>query len=131
VSVQVAFEYAIVRVVPRVERGEAMNVGVVMFARSAGFLGCAIAFDAARARAFAPTLDTDAIAEHLAAFQAIADGDQRAGPIACFPQSERFHWLVAPRSTTLQVSATHAGLTCDPQATLKELLARLVVPDVG
>jgi len=128
VSARVAFEYAILRVVPRVERGEALNVGVILFAREAAYLGCRTNLDESRLRAFAPALDLACLGAHLAAIQAIADGARDAGPIARFSASERFHWLTAPRSTVLQVSPVHGGLTSDPATTLAHLFQSLVLP---
>lgn len=122
----VPFDYAIVRVVPRVEREEFVNVGVVVHAPTRGFLGCALQLDRARLAAFAPTLDLDALARHLEAFRAVCDGDPNAGPIARMPMSERFHWLVASRSAVLQTSPVHGGVCEDPAAALRELLARRV-----
>ena len=126
-SAPVAFEYAILRVVPRVERGEALNVGVILFARQASFLGCALHLDEARLKAFAPSLDPACLRDHLDAIAAVADGRPEGGPIARLPASERFHWLVAPRSASLQVSAPHGGLTSDPGATLQRLFETLVL----
>lgn len=127
-SARVAFEYAILRVVPRVERGEALNVGVILFAREAAYLGCRIDLDEPRVRAFAPGLDLACLGAHLDAIQAVATGQRDAGPIAVMPASERFHWLTAPRSTVLQVSPVHGGLTTDPAATLDHLFQTLVLP---
>jgi hypothetical protein len=122
------FEYAVVRVVPRVEREEFVNVGVVLFARSAGFLGCEIALDADRLRALAPAapLDAAAVEAHLQAMREVCAGDAAAGPIARLPPSERFHWLIAPRSTAIQVSPAHAGVSDDPAAALHRLFQALV-----
>jgi len=120
------FDYAIVRVVPRVEREEFINVGVIVHAPTRGFLGCALHLDRGRLAALAPGLDPDALARHLAAFQAVCDGAPDAGPLARLPPGERFYWLVAPRSAALQTSAVHGGLCEDPAAALRELLARRV-----
>ncbi len=122
----VPFDYAIVRVVPRVEREEFVNVGVIVHAPTRGFLGCALRLERGRLEAFAPGLDLDALARHLAAFRAVCDGEAGAGPIAGLPMSERFHWLVAPRSAALQTSPVHGGVCEDPAAALSELLARRV-----
>jgi hypothetical protein len=120
------FQYAIVRVVPRVERGEFVNAGVVLFCRPQRFLAARVALDEARLLALAPDIDLDAVRGHLDALCRIADGDAAAGPIAALPPSERFHWLVAPASTIIQASPVHTGLTDDPGGELERLLARLV-----
>lgn len=122
-----AFSYAIVRVVPRVERGERLNVGVVLFARQhGGFLAMRAALDEARLAALAPDLDPAALRPHLDALCAVAAGDPAAGALARLPPSERFGWLVAPSSTVLQPSEVHTGMTDDPSATLERLFAELV-----
>jgi hypothetical protein len=123
------FEYAIVRVVPNVERGEFLNTGVILFCREQGFLAARVVLDAARLRALAPTVDTaarSAIATHLAAIPGIAAGEPDAGPLARLSQPERFHWLVAPRSTMIQISEVHSGLCHDPAAALDRLFDELV-----
>jgi hypothetical protein len=120
------FQYAIVRVVPRVERGECLNAGVVLFCRPRRFLAAQVALDEARLRALAPDVDLDAVRTHLEALRRIAAGDAAAGPIAALPPSERFHWLVAPASTIIQCSPVHTGLTDDPEHELEHLLDRLV-----
>jgi len=122
-----AFSYAILRVVPRVERGERLNVGVVVFARQHdGFLGMRAELDEARLAALAPDLDAAAVRPHLDALCAVAAGDPAAGPLASLEPSERFGWLVAPSSTVLQPSEVHTGVTADPAATLERLFAELV-----
>ena len=120
------FQYAIVRVVPRVERGECVNAGVVLFCRPRRFLAARVALDEARVLALAPDVDLEAVRGHLDAFARIAAGDPQAGPIAALPPSERFHWLVAPSSTVIQCSPVHTGLTDDPPGELERLVARLV-----
>ena len=120
------FQYAIVRVVPRVERGECLNAGVVLFCRPRKFLDARIALDEERLRALAPDADLAAIRAHLDAFARVAAGDPAAGPIAALPASERFHWLVAPSSTMIQCSPVHTGLSDDPAGELDQLVARLV-----
>ena len=122
------FDYAIVRVVPRVEREEFVNAGVIVFARTLDYLACACALDPARVRALDPGVELDAIARHLAAVEAICRGDAAGGPVAAWPRPDRFHWLVAPRSTLIQTSPVHTGMTEDPAATLADLLARRVAP---
>ena len=120
------FQYAIVRVVPRVERGECVNAGVVLFCRPRRFLAARAALDEQRVRAIASDVDVAAVRGHLDAFCRIAAGDAAAGPIAALPPSERFHWLVAPSSTIIQCSPVHTGLTDDPAAELDHLVERLV-----
>jgi hypothetical protein len=120
------FQYAIVRVVPRVERGECVNAGVVLFCRPRRFLAARLALDEARLLALAPDADLAAVRGHLAALARIAAGDAEAGPIAALPASERFHWLVAPSSTVIQCSPVHTGLTDDPEGELDRLVAQLV-----
>lgn len=120
------FQYAIVRVVPRVERGESLNVGVILLCRPRRFLGARIHLDQARLGAFAPDLDQQLLRPHLEAVERIARGDPAAGPIARLGLAERFHWLVAPASTIIQPSEVHTGLCEDPAAELDHLMATLV-----
>jgi hypothetical protein len=120
------FQYAIVRVVPRVERGERLNAGVILLSRPKRFLAARTALDADRVRALAPDCDPDAVRPYLEAIERIAAGDPAAGPIARLTQAERFHWLVAPSSTVIQPSEVHTGLTADPAAELDSLFAELV-----
>ena len=124
-----AFQYAIIRVLPRVERGECLNVGVVLMCRPRRYLGARIALDETRLAAFAPGLDPATIRPHLDAIERIAAGDPTAGPIARLDQAERFHWLVAPASTIIQASDVHSGLCDDPAAELDHLVATLVEND--
>jgi hypothetical protein len=120
------FQYAIIRVVPRVERGECLNAGVVLLCRPKRFLAARIGLDAARLQALAPGVDPVTIEEHLAAIERVAAGDPEAGPIARLGQGERFHWLVAPSSTVIQPSEVHTGLCEDPAVELDHLFERLV-----
>ena len=120
------FQYAMVRVIPDVERGECLNAGVIVFCRPRRFLAARMALDTARLRALAPGVDLEAVQAHLDAVERIAAGDPAAGPIAALPASERFHWLVAPASTIIQPSPVHTGLTEDPEGELDRLLRRLV-----
>jgi hypothetical protein len=122
------YSYALIRVVPRVERGELLNVGVVLFARERNFLQAAVELDSNRLHALAPDLDLDGVRRHLQIFQWIADGTQAGGPVAALPASERFHWLVAPRSTVIQTSPVHVGRSPHPEQVLEELMAELVRP---
>jgi hypothetical protein len=127
-AADVAFDYAAVRVVPHVERGEFVNVGVILSAPSRRFLECALRFDPARLLALAAEADVAAVARHLEALRAVCAGDPAAGPVAALSQRQRFHWLVAPRSTVIQVSPVHTGLCDDPAVALARLLDALV-PD--
>jgi Protein of unknown function (DUF3037) len=120
------FQYAIIRVVPRVERGECLNAGVVMLCRPRRFLAAKVGLDEARLRALAPDADPATILPHLAAIERIAAGDPSAGPIAGLTAAERFHWLVAPSSTVIQLSEVHTGLCEDPAEELDHLYERLV-----
>ena len=122
----VAFSYAVVRVVPRVEREEFVNVGVIVFCAERRYLGCRLLPDPARLRALAPELDTTEIWRHLEGLRAVCEGEPTAGPVAAMSPSERFHWLVAPRNTSIQTSAVHAGIADDPAATLTRLFETLV-----
>ena len=121
-----AFDYAVLRVVPRVDREEFVNAGVILFAPTEGFLGCELAWDARRLAALAPDADTAEITRHLDSFRDICAGAPAGGPIARLPPSERFHWLVAPRSTVIQTSPVHAGLAEDPRAALRRLVETMV-----
>ncbi len=120
------FQYALLRVVPRVERGEQMNAGVVLFARRLGFLEAKVWHDADRLRALAPDADPEPLARQLAALARVAAGDPDAGPVAALPQSERFSWIVAPSSTAIQPSPVHMGLCGEPAETLARLFRELV-----
>ncbi len=123
------YRYAIVRVVPRVERGECINVGVVLFSRERRFLAARVELDANRLRALAPDVDAERLRGHLRTFVAIGDGAEAVGgPLAALPPSERFHWLTAPRSTIVQTSPAHEGVAADLAAALDDLLTRYVRP---
>jgi hypothetical protein len=121
-----AFSYAIIRVVPRVERGEGFNAGVVLFCRQLGFLAASVGLDERRLAVLAPDLAPHTVRPQLEAIVRIAAGDPAGGPIAELPASERFGWIVAPASTIIQPSAVHTGLCDDPQATLGTLFNELV-----
>jgi hypothetical protein len=125
------FSYAILRLVPRVERGERFNVGVVLFCRQLGFLGLKVALDDARLAALAPDVRASEVRDHLSALVRVAEGNPAAGAIASMPPSDRFGWLVAPSSTIIQPSEVHTGLCEDPEATLDALFAKLVAPLPG
>lgn len=107
-----SFDYAILRVVPRVERQEFMNAGVLVFCLEKRYLAARIRLDRDRLKALWPDADSDLVSRHLEAVERICAGDQTAGPIALLPLRERFHWLVSPRSTIIQPSPVHTGL-CD------------------
>ncbi len=120
------FAYAILRVVPRVERGERLNAGVVLFCRQRDFLGARVKLDERRLEALAPGLAMADVRGQLEALVRVAAGEPAAGPIAALPASERFGWLVAPSSTIIQPSEVHTGLSDDPAETLHALFAELV-----
>jgi len=120
------FEYAIVRVVPRVERGEGLNAGIILMCRPMRYLGARTELDEALLVAMSPDCDPEIVRSHLAAIEAIAAGEAGAGPIAALPMPERFHWLVSPSSTVIQAGEVHTGLTADPAATLDHLFRTLV-----
>jgi hypothetical protein len=126
VSVRKAFDYAVLRAVPRVEREEFVNAGVILHAPAADFLAAHVGLDDARVRALFADVDVAALHHALEIHALVAAGDPRGGPIAALPRSERFHWLVAPRSTIVQTSAVHSGLCDDPAATLDRLVRTLV-----
>jgi hypothetical protein len=123
-----SFDYAVLRVVPRVDREEFLNAGVVLFCKERRFLGARVHVDEARLKALAPGADVEAARSHLEAFVRVCRGDADAGPIAQLSHSERFHWLAAPRSTIIQVSPVHSGLCENPEAELEQLFHRLVLP---
>jgi len=118
------FEYALVRVVPRVERGEAINAGVLVYSKSFRFLGCRIELDEPRLLALDPTVDVAAVRAALGAFERACT----EGPLADRPLGERFRWLTAPRSAVVQPGPVHGGITGNPAAELDRLFATLVSP---
>lgn len=120
------FQYAIWRVVPDIERGEQINVGVVVHCRRLGLLAAKVELDRALLAQLAPGADADAIEQHLRGLVAVADGDPAAGNVALMDRSDRFGWLTAPSSTIVQPSAVHTGLCEDPGAQLEHLFSRLV-----
>ncbi len=123
-----AFEYAVIRVVPRVERGEFINVGAVLFCRTRRFLGARLLLHTERLAAFAPEIDLVAIEEQIAGIPQVCVGGASAGPIGLLPQQERFRWLTAPRSTIVQASPVHCGLCEEPRAELIRIAARMILP---
>jgi hypothetical protein len=126
VPTEYTYDYAIVRIVPRVERGEQINVGVILSCVDADFLDARIELDDARLLALDPSPDLDAIREGLATIAAVCAGGANAGPIGALPQRGRFRWLVSPRSTVIQMSPVHTGRTTDPPAALERLLETMV-----
>ena len=122
-----SYDYAVLRVVPSVEREEFVNAGVVLQCPERGFLDCRVHLDEARLRALWPAADVDLIRQHLAAFPRICAGEPDAGPVAGLSRRERFQWLVAPRSTIMQVSPVHSGVCGAPEVALDEIFRRLVL----
>ena len=120
------YDYAVIRVVPRVEREEFVNAGVIVSCPEKGFLEARIALDEARLRALDPEVDVAAIRAHLDTIPRIAAGGPGAGPIGALAPRERFHWLVAARSTVIQVSPAHSGRCEDPAALLDHLMRTMV-----
>ena len=120
------FQYAVVRVVPRVERGECFNAGVILFCRPRRFLAARVALDANRLAALAPDADAETVRAHLESIARVAAGDPDGGPMARLPRPDRFHWLVAPSSTIIQPSPVHTGMTEDPAAEIEHLFATMV-----
>jgi len=121
------FQYALLRAMPSIERGEALNVGVVVHCRRARFLGVRTVVDHDRLRLLDPGVDVAAVDAHLAVIERVAAGDEPENPIAAMDRSDRFGWIVAPSSTSVQPSPVHTGLTEDPAATLDKLFAELVL----
>jgi hypothetical protein len=120
------YSYATIRIVPRVEREEFINVGVILFAREQRSVAARVELDRARLANLAPELDVELVERHLRTFLEISDGNPSGGPVAALPAPERFHWLVAPRSTMIQTSAVHVGRGDDLEQALNELLDDLV-----
>lgn len=121
-----SFDYAVVRVVPRVERGEFLNAGVILFCPTQSFLDCRIELNRERLLAIAPSVDLSLVESHLEAIPRLCRGGDDAGPIGRLSQSERFHWLVAPRSTIIQMSPAHSGVASDLTAAMEQLVEKLV-----
>lgn len=121
-----AYDYAVIRVVPQVDREEFVNVGIVLSCPGLRFLGTRVHLDAARLKAFSPGLDLDALGRHLSSFETVARGGPEAGPIGQLPDRQRFHWLVAPRSTMIQTSPAHTGLCRDADETIDRLFRQYV-----
>ena len=125
-AVERPFAYALLRVVPRVERGEFINAGVVLYSQDARFLEARVHLDPGRLRALDPRLDLEAVAAHLEAACRVCAGGPEAGPVGLLPPGQRFGWLVAPRSTVVQPSPVHTGLAEDPKEALDHLLKVMV-----
>jgi hypothetical protein len=124
-----SFDYAIIRVVPCVEREEFMNVGVILFCRARQFLDARVTLDKTRLQALSPSVDVEKIKKHLDLIPRICAGN--GGPVGQLSQPERFHWLVNPRSTSIQVSPVHTGICTDPAAMLDHLMETMVLTSDG
>jgi len=122
-----AYDYAVIRVVPRVDREEFINAGVILSCPAHDFLEARLHLDRARLAALFPSVSADLVQQYLDAFPAVCRGDASAGPIGQLPQRQRFYWLVAPRSTIIQTSPVHSGLSDDPARTLDSLVRAMVV----
>jgi hypothetical protein len=122
------YDYAVIRVVPRVERGEFVNVGVIVSCDATGSLQARIGLDAARLRALDPAIDIDAITAALRAIESVCAGDAAAGALGRLSTRERFHWLVAPRSAVIQTSPVHTGRTPSPGTVIDHLFDAMVAP---
>jgi len=125
VSAPISFDYAVVRVVPRPDLEEFINAGVIVFSAERKYLEACVQVNEVRLRALWPDIDVDLVRQHLEAIPRIAAGDPSAGPIAGLSQSQRFHWLVAPRSTIIQISPVHTGVCEQPDRVLENLARRL------
>ena len=123
-----SYDYAVVRVVPRVERGEFVNAGVILSCAAEGFLQARIELDERRLLSLDANADLETIRITLATIPAICVGGEKAGAIGKLSVRDRFHWLVAPRSTAIQTSAVHTGRCDDPAAALEKLMDRMVRP---
>jgi Protein of unknown function (DUF3037) len=121
-----SYDYALIRVVPNVERGECLNVGVLLFCRTQRFLGVRIHLDHARLLALSPDLDLATVQQELDDIVQICEGGPQAEPMGQMSQSERFHWLVSPSSTVIQTSPVHTGLSSNPEAALEQLFKTMV-----
>jgi hypothetical protein len=126
VAAEYTYDYAIVRIVPRVERGEQVNVGVILSCPDANYLDARIEVNEARLLALDPSIDLETMRTNLATIPAVCRGGAEAGPIGDLPPRGRFRWLVSPRSTIIQTSPVHTGRTTDPAAALERLLEKIV-----
>ena len=122
-----SYDYAVIRVVPRAEREEFINSGVILFCPEQQFLDVRLQVDEERLQALWPEIDMDPVRRHLEAFPKICSGDPSGGAIALLSQSERFHWLVSPRSTVIQISPVHTGLCESPAETLEQLFRSTIL----
>ena len=121
------YDYAIIRIVPRVDRGEQINVGIILSCVDSDFLDVRIALDESRLRALDPAVDLESVLAGLATLKAVCAGGPGAGPVGEMPPRARFRWLVSPRSTVVQTSPVHTGRTEDPQAALQHLFETMVL----
>ena len=121
------FEYAVIRVVPRVEREEFLNVGIILYCKSKRFLECSYQLDKQKLQVLCAGLDCDEVESHLRSFEKICEGKKGAGPIALLDVPSRFRWLTATRSTVVQTSKVHPGFSAEPKETLKKLFEQLVM----
>ena len=120
------YEYAVIRVVPRVDRGEQLNAGVVMYCLERDFLKARVALSTERLRALDATADAAVLQQHLEAVPRVCEGGPGAGQLGELSMKERWHWLVAPRSAMVQLGPVHAGLCLDPDAELERLMRVMV-----
>ena len=123
---QFRYDYAVIRVVPKVDREEFINAGVILSCPDKSFLEARIKLNESRLLALDPALDLEMVRTHLQTIPTICHGGDDAGPIGQLPQRQRFHWLVAPRSTIIQTSPVHTGRCSDPAAALEHLVAKMV-----
>lgn len=121
------FEYAIIRIVPKVEREEFFNVGVILYSKRNKFLGIKYAIDPNKLKAFSSEVELELLNDYLHAWKLICDGDKAGGRIGELDLTDRFHWLTACRSTIIQNSATHTGITSDPSKTLEDIFDKYVL----
>ena len=121
-----SYDYSVIRVVPRVERGEFVNAGVILSCESRQFLQARVEVDERRLRALDPGIDIEAVRRHLQAIVRICEGAPDAGPIAQLPRRGRFHWLTATRSSIIQTSPVHMGRCSDPAMSIERLFERMV-----
>jgi len=125
---QFRYDYAVIRVVPKVDREEFINAGVILSCPDKSFLEARIKLNESRLLSLDPSLDLEMVRTHLETIPTICHGGDGAGPIGQLPQRQRFHWLVAPRSTIIQTSPVHTGRCSDPAAALEHLVAKMVTP---
>lgn len=120
------YEYAFVRFVPRVERGEFLNIGVILLCKRMDFLEMKVQLEEVRLRAFFPEVDLDQVRQYLDSWSLICQGDPRGGPVSGLDPANRFRWLTAPKSTMIQCSQVHPGLCTDPAKVLEDLFVKYV-----